>query len=30
MRDRAGLLGGQLTIRSTPKKGSRVCFIAEL
>jgi PAS domain S-box-containing protein len=30
MRDRASLLGGQLTIHSTPKKGSRVCFIADL
>jgi PAS domain S-box-containing protein len=29
MRDRASLLGGQLTIHSTPKKGSRVCFRKE-
>jgi signal transduction histidine kinase len=30
MRDRASLLGGQLTIHSAPKQGSRVCFSAEI
>jgi PAS domain S-box-containing protein len=30
MRDRASLLGGELTIHSRPKKGSRVCFRAEI
>jgi PAS domain S-box-containing protein len=30
MRDRASLLGGQLTIHSARKKGSRVCFSAEI
>jgi PAS domain S-box-containing protein len=30
MCDRASLLGGQLTIHSAPKKGSRVRFIAEI